>query len=88
VQAIVDLGLGDAARGQRLDNGALAVGHRSAIESPELTSVPSPAYASASGVVAVAPGAAITRTIGNPNRCANSKSRSSWPGTAMIAPVP
>jgi hypothetical protein len=41
-----------------------------------------------SGVVALAPSPATTRTIGSPNAVANSKSRSSCPGTAMIAPVP
>ena len=34
------------------------------------------------------PFAATTRTMGRSNAVANSKSRSSWPGTAMIAPVP
>ena len=32
--------------------------------------------------------AATTRGIGRPYLVANSKSRWSWPGTAMIAPVP
>ena len=31
---------------------------------------------------------AMTCRIGSPYRRANSWSRSSWPGTAMIAPVP
>ena len=39
-------------------------------------------------VVGADPGAATTRRIGSPNLTANSKSRSSWAGTAMIAPVP
>jgi hypothetical protein len=34
------------------------------------------------------PGQSITRRISRPNFSANSKSRSSWAGTAMIAPVP
>ena len=33
-------------------------------------------------------GGLTTVTIGSWNCLANSKSRSSWPGTAMIAPVP
>ena len=45
-------------------------------------------FASVSGESASSPGPATTRTIGNPNRVANSKSRSSCPGTAMMAPVP
>ena len=54
---------------------------------PEFTITPSPVYASAS--VPWAPdGGAITSTIGRPNSVANWKSRSSWAGTAMMAPVP
>jgi hypothetical protein len=34
------------------------------------------------------PSQSITRRTSSPNLWANSKSRSSWPGTAMIAPVP
>ena len=34
------------------------------------------------------PAGSTTRTIGSPNFRANSKSRSSCPGTAMMAPVP
>ena len=33
-------------------------------------------------------GRSMTGMIGNPNLRANSKSRSSWDGTAMMAPVP
>ncbi len=44
--------------------------------------------AASTGALASTPGAATTRRIGNPNFCANRKSRSSWAGTAMIAPVP
>ena len=33
-------------------------------------------------------GSETTRLIGRPNALAKAKSRSSWPGTAMIAPVP
>ena len=58
---------------------------------PELTRI-SPsvwaAYASSIGASSGVPGAATTRRIGSPNLRANSKSRSSWAGTAMIAPVP
>jgi hypothetical protein len=51
---------------------------------PELTAAPSPTYAlpSKSG------GGWTVRTIGRSNFSANSQSRSSCPGTAMIAPVP
>ena len=55
---------------------------------PELTSVPSPVHAAGSGVDASSSGPAMTRLISSPNSVANSKSRSSCPGTAMIAPVP
>ena len=34
------------------------------------------------------PSSSMTGTIGSSNRSANSRSRSSWAGTAMIAPVP
>ena len=44
-------------------------------------------YADSTASLSV-PGAATTRRIGSPNFTANSKSRSSWAGTAMIAPVP
>jgi hypothetical protein len=45
---------------------------------------PSPVYALPSN-----PSAGCTvRMIGRSNVSANSQSRSSWPGTAMIAPVP
>ena len=51
----------------------------------ELMAGPSPMYASSSGW----PSAGCTvRTMGSSNRVANSQSRLSWPGTAMIAPVP
>ena len=50
----------------------------------ELIAGPSPVYASPSQPS----GGATVRTIGRPNGSANSQSRSSWPGTAMIAPVP
>ena len=52
------------------------------------TRIPQPENASFSGVRAVWPGPATTRSMGRPNFLANSKSRSSCPGTAMIAPVP
>ncbi len=49
-----------------------------------LIAAPSPAYASP-----VKPsGGCTVRMIGRSKTCANSQSRSSWPGTAMIAPVP
>jgi hypothetical protein len=61
----------------------LATGRGSAVERPELTIAPSPVCAA----VATSP-PEITSTIGSPMAFANSQSRSSWPGTAMIAPVP
>jgi hypothetical protein len=45
-------------------------------------------YASSSGVSPSWCSPAMTRTIGRPSFVAKAKSRSSWPGTAMIAPVP
>ena len=45
-------------------------------------------YASGSGASSASSGAAMTRVMGSPNRRANAKSRSSWAGTAMMAPVP
>ena len=45
-------------------------------------------YAPSTISSSAAPAGAITRRIGRPNRFANSKSRSSWAGTAMMAPVP
>jgi hypothetical protein len=59
--------------------------------SPEFTSTqPSLSVnAASSGTSAsLAASRATTRTMGSWNCVANSKSRSSWPGTAMIAPVP
>ncbi len=61
---------------------------------PELTirsSVPCETKAVSIGAATSASetsGPAMTRRIGSPNLRANSKSRSSWAGTAMIAPVP
>ncbi len=50
----------------------------------ELIAGPSPVNASPSQ-----PSVGCTvRTIGSPNAVAKSQSRWSWPGTAMIAPVP
>ena len=49
----------------------------------ELTNGPSPLNGSSPPA-----GSAMTRRTGNSNAVANSKSRSSWAGTAMIAPVP
>jgi hypothetical protein len=68
----------------------LAVGHGHAVELPR---VDQPAAVAdlglaANGVRASCPSPATTRTIGRSNFVANSKSRSSCPGTAMIAPVP
>ena len=57
-------------------------------KSPLFTMTPSPTYASDRGVSAESPDPAATRTMGRSNWPANSKSRSSWPGTAMMAPVP
>jgi hypothetical protein len=50
----------------------------------ELIAGPSPVYASPSQ----SSGGWTVRTIGSPNAEAKSQSRWSWPGTAMIAPVP
>ena len=62
--------------------------------SPEFTAAPSSVYASVrlSRVLPVffshsAFGVTTVRT-GRPNCLANAKSRSSWAGTAMMAPVP
>ncbi len=48
---------------------------------------PSPGYASVR-VPCGPDSGAITSTIGRPKPVANWKSRSSWAGTAMMAPVP
>jgi hypothetical protein len=48
-----------------------------------LITAPSPVYAPSKSS-----GVSMVRTIGRSNVCAKSQSRSSWPGTAMIAPVP
>ena len=45
---------------------------------------PAPTYASPSKSAL----GSTVRTIGSPNFVAKSQSRWSWPGTAMIAPVP
>ncbi len=45
---------------------------------------PSPVYA----LPSKPSGGATVRTIGSSKASAKSQSRSSWPGTAMIAPVP
>ena len=50
------------------------------VKSPEFTSGPSPAQGSSPQ--------STTRRISRPNCSAKAKSRSSWAGTAMIAPVP
>ena len=64
---------------------ASAVGSPS--RGPELTARPSPLKASPVST-ARPPAGATTWTMGSPNFLANAKSRSSWAGTAMIAPVP
>jgi hypothetical protein len=51
---------------------------------PLLIAGPSPTYALPSNEA----GGCTVRTIGRSKTSANSQSRSSWPGTAMIAPVP
>ena len=51
---------------------------------PLLIAGPSPTYA----LPSQSSGGCTVRTIGRPKTSANSQSRSSWPGTAMIAPVP
>ncbi len=60
----------------------------SPVKRPEFTRRPVPEYASVSGVSPSSPSPATTRRMGRPNLVANSKSRSSCPGTAMMAPVP
>ena len=45
---------------------------------------PSPPYA----LPSQPSGGCTVRTIGSPNASAKSQSRWSWPGTAMMAPVP
>jgi hypothetical protein len=54
---------------------------------PELMFTPSPVNAAFESIVEPSAGF-ITCTMGMPNFFANSKSRSSCAGTAMIAPVP
>ena len=57
--------------------------------SPEFTRLPSPAWASV--IVAASldvPSSATTIVTGRSYFRANSKSRSSWPGTPITAPVP
>ena len=55
----------------------------------ELIAGPSPRYGPSPGIASSNPaGGCTVRTIGSPNVSANSQSRSSCPGTAMIAPVP
>ena len=57
---------------------------------PELTSRSSGEWAmyAPSSASSSVPAGAMTRRMGSPKRVANAKSRSSWAGTAMIAPVP
>ena len=50
--------------------------------------MPGPEYAAAGTVSGIMPGPAITRRIGREYSVAKAKSRSSWAGTDMIAPVP
>ena len=61
------------------------------VNAAELTSTSSAVCAMYAPSTSPAPspsrGATTWRT-GSPNVSANSKSRSSWPGTAIIAPVP
>jgi hypothetical protein len=51
---------------------------------------PSLAVKGSSGAAAAPspPAGATTARTGSPNCCANSKSRASWAGTAMMAPLP
>ena len=56
---------------------------------PLFIMAPSVCEGQASVNAPVAPsGPEMTRTTSRPKRWANSKSRGSWPGTAMMAPVP
>ena len=69
---------------------SIASGEVMPVNGPELTSRSSPECAD-EGLVLRAPRSSTgstTRRISRPNFRANSKSRSSWAGTAMIAPVP
>ena len=56
--------------------------------SPELTATPSSASAWVMGCADSRPSRDTTWMMGRSNFFANSKSRSSWAGTAMMAPVP
>ena len=61
------------------------------VNRPELTITSSTVCSTkalSSSSVASAPLGITTLTMGSPNFFANAKSRSSWAGTAMIAPVP
>src|SRR5207245_2264361 len=57
------------------------------LNGPLRTMRPSPKYGAPSEPCSM-PSGEITSRISRPCRLAKSKSRSSWPGTAMIAPVP
>ena len=63
---------------------ATSIPFRSKVAFALLTAGPSPRYASPSHPA----GGWTVRTMGRSKRSANSQSRSSWPGTAMMAPVP
>ena len=90
--AVGDGGAGLAARRQvRHDGGeALGPGHAAVRRrcSRAGRARPWPGRPPSSGASSASSGPATTRTMGSPKRCANAKSRSSWPGTAMMAPVP
>ena len=61
----------------------LASGVASPSRKSEFTALPSPTYAAS-----LTSPPETTSTIGRSNARAKAWSRSSWPGTAMIAPVP
>ena len=56
--------------------------------SPDAMTIPGSTNAPAEMSTASPSDGRITCTMGRPNRVANSWSRWSWAGTAMIAPVP
>ena len=66
----------------------IAAYHQSEFGKLMAMTVPEIVNASVSGVCSLWSSPATTRTMGSENAVANSKSRSSCPGTAMMAPVP
>ncbi len=58
---------------------------RRPLSGPEFTSVP---FSISTNAASATLPPEMTSTMGRPYLRANRQSRSSWPGTAMIAPVP